>query len=316
MKAFVRGAAVLLTTAAALFGVAATSTIAAAQDKTVLTTDREKASYMVGSDIAQSIAPVAPDLDIAAFERAINSAFAGKPPLIGEEDAKTVGQSLMLRIASRAGQAPADAKVPEVAKDKVGFLVGADVGRSLAPIKDELEVPVLVQAIRTSFAKGKPLLSDAEMATVRQAFQLKVQNRMMSQIAALGEKNRSEGAAFLAQNKTTKGVFTTGSGLQYMVLRQGAGARPKATDRVRVNYRGTLLDGTVFDSSYDRGQPAEFGLNQVIAGWTEGLSMMPIGSKFKFWIPGDLAYGIKGMPQGGIGPNATLVFEVELMAIL
>lgn len=311
MKAFVRGAAVLLTTAATLI-----SSAAIAQDKTVLTTDREKASYMVGGDIAQSIAPVAPDLDIAAFQRAVDNAFAGKQPLITEAEAKTVGQSLMLRIASRAGQAPADAKVPEVAKDKVGYLVGADVGRSLAPIKDELEVPVLVQAIRTSFAKGKPLLSEAELATVRQAFQQKVQNKMMAEVAALGEKNRSEGAAFLTQNKATKGVFTTGSGLQYMVLRQGAGARPKATDRVRVNYRGTLLDGTEFDSSYGRGQPAEFALNQVIAGWTEGVSMMPVGSKFKFWVPGDLAYGPKGMPQGGIGPNATLVFEVELMAIL
>ena len=305
MKAFVRGAAVLLTTAATLISAAAS-----AQDKTVLTTDREKASYMVGSDIAQSIAPVAPDLDIAAFQRAVDNAFAGKQPLITETEAKTVGQSLMLRIASR------DAKVPEVAKDKVGYLVGADVGRSLAPIKDELEVPVLMQAIRTSFAKGKPLLSEAELATVRQAFQLKVQNKMMAQVAALGEKNRSEGSAFLTQNKATKGVFTTGSGLQYMVLRQGAGPRPKATDRVRVNYRGTLLDGTEFDSSYGRGQPAEFALNQVIAGWTEGVSMMPVGSKFKFWVPGDLAYGPKGMPQGGIGPNATLVFEVELMAIL
>jgi hypothetical protein len=101
-----------------------------------------------------------------------------------------------------------------------------------------------------------------------------------------------------------------------MIMRQGSGARPKSTDQVRVNYHGTLLDGTVFDSSYDRGQPAEFALNQVIAGWTEGLSMMPVGSKFRFWIPGELAYGPKGTPGGPIGPNATLVFDVELMSIL
>jgi FKBP-type peptidyl-prolyl cis-trans isomerase FkpA len=311
MKAFVRGAAVLITTAATLFGAAAS-----AQDKTVLTTERDKASYMVGSDIAQSIAPVAPDIDLAAFERAIKNAFDGGKPLITEEEAQAVGPALMQRIASRAGQAPAGAKVPDVAKDKVAYLVGADVGRSLAPIKDELDLPVVVQAIRTSFNKGAPLLSEAEQGAVRQSFQQKVQAKMQAQASALGDKNKSDGAAFLAKNKTVKGVFTTGSGLQYMILRQGSGARPKSTDQVRVNYHGTLLDGTVFDSSYDRGQPTEFALNQVIAGWTEGLSMMPVGSKFRFWIPGELAYGPKGTPGGPIGPNATLVFDVELMSIL
>ena len=311
MKAFVRGAAVLITTAATLFGAAAI-----AQEKTVLTTEREKTSYMVGSDIAQSIAPLAPDIDLTAFERAIKNAFDGGKPLITEEEAQTVGPALMNRIAARQGQAPAGAKVPDVPKDKVAYLVGADVGRSLAPIKDELELAVLVQAIHTAFNKGKPLLSDAELTATRDAFQQKVQAKMQAQASALGDKNRAEGAKFLAENKAQKGVFTTGSGLQYMVLRQGSGPRPAATDRVRVNYHGTLLDGTVFDSSYERGQPAEFGLNQVIAGWTEGVSMMPVGSKFRFWIPGDLAYGAKGTPGGPIGPNATLVFDVELMAIL
>lgn len=311
MKAFLRGAAVLLTSAATLIGAAAS-----AQDKTVLTTEREKTSYMVGTDIAQSIAPVAPDIDLAAFERAIKNAFDGGKPLITEEEAQQVGPALMQRIASRTGQAPAGAKVPDVPKDKVAYLVGADVGRSLAPIKDELELPVVVQAIRTSFDKGKPLLSEPELGATREAFAQKVQAKMQAQAAQLGDKNKAEGDKFLAQNKTQKGVFTTGSGLQYMVLRQGSGPRPKATDRVRVNYHGTLLDGTVFDSSVDRGQPAEFALNQVIAGWTEGVAMMPVGSKFRFWIPGDLAYGPRGTPGGPIGPNATLVFDVELMAIL
>ena len=121
---------------------------------------------------------------------------------------------------------------------------------------------------------------------------------MQAKAAAAAGSNRAEGDRFLAENKAVKGVFTTPSGLQYMVLRQGAGPRPMPTDRVRVNYEGTLLDGTVFDSSYERGQPAEFGLNQVIAGWTEGVSMMPVGAKYRFWIPGDLAYGAKGAPGG------------------
>ncbi|MGH8076657.1 MAG: FKBP-type peptidyl-prolyl cis-trans isomerase N-terminal domain-containing protein, partial [Lysobacter sp.] len=250
MKAFARGIAVLLTTAVVFMGIAAASPPQPVKDKTVLTTDTEKASYMVGFDISQSIAPVAPDLDIAAFERAIKNAFEGGKPLLTEAEAKPVAEALMKRIASRKGQAPADGKVPVVAKDKVGYLVGSDVGRSLVPIKDELELPVLVQAVRTGLAKGTSLLSESELNTVRQTFSQSIQTKMQAKAAAAAEINRKEGADFLAKNKTVKGVFSTGSGLQYMVLRQGAGARPKSTDMVRVNYHGTMLDGKVFDSSY------------------------------------------------------------------
>lgn len=310
MNPFMRGAAVLLTTAAALLG-----TAAIAKDKTVLTTEREKASYMVGHDVARSIAPVAPDLDMAAFQRAIENAFAGGKPLLAQDEARSVGTALMARIASRSGQSPEGAEVPDVAKDKVGYLVGADVGRSLVPIKDELELPVLLQALRTSFAKGTLLLSEAEIEGVRQAFSQRVHAAMQAKAQAAAGSNLAEGQQFLAGNKAVKGVFTTPSGLQYMVLRQGAGQRPLPNSRVRVNYEGKLLDGTVFDSSYARNQAAEFALNQVIAGWTEGLSMMPVGAKYRFWIPSELAYGANGAP-GAIGPNATLTFDVELLAII
>lgn len=308
MKPFMHGAAVLLTTAAALLGTAS------AQDKTTLTSEREQASYMVGHDIAQSIAPVAPDLDVDAFQRAVANAFDGAPPLLADDEAKAVGSALMLRIASRTGQAPAGTAVPAVAKDKVGFLIGADVGRSLVPIKDELELPVLLQALRTALAKKPLLLSEAELGRVRQAFSQRVQAGMEARMQATAGDNLADGSRFLAANKSVKGVFSTPSGLQYMVLRQGAGARPLPTSRVRVHYEGKLLDGSVFDSSYQRGQPAEFALNQVIAGWTEGVSMMPVGAKYRFWIPGALAYGTKGAP-GMIAPNATLTFDVELLAI-
>lgn len=311
MKALTRGAAALLVSAAAIVGTVSTP-LARAQDKATLDTDREKASYMVGHDVGRSIEPVGPDLDFQAFRRAIENAFAGGKPLIAETEAPAIGQAMMMRSAARAGQAPEGAQIPEVAKDKAGYLVGADIGRSLAPIKDEIEVPVLVQAVRT-VVEGKPLLLDeAGLASVRETFSAKLKDKA----AAKGQANRTEGEAFLAGNKAVKGVFSTPSGLQYMVLRQGSGPRPKPTDTVRVNYRGTLLDGTQFDSSYDRGQPAEFALNQVIAGWTEGLALMPVGSKYKFWIPGDLGYGARGAPGGVIGPNALLVFEVELQAIL
>jgi FKBP-type peptidyl-prolyl cis-trans isomerase FkpA len=161
---------------------------------------------------------------------------------------------------------------------------------------------------------GKPLLSDEEANAVRAAFTQRMQAKMQAQAAQLGGKNQAEGDAFLATNKAVKGVHVTPSGLQYMVLRLGAGPQPMPTDRVRVNYRGTLLDGTEFDSSYKSGQPAEFALNEVVPGWTEGVGLMPVGSKYRFWIPSNLGYGAKGM--GPIGPNATLVFDVELMAIL
>ena len=298
MKPFARGIAVLLATVVALVGTAVASPAKATKDKTVLTTDIEKASYMVGFDIARSIEPVGPDLDVAAFERAIRNAFDGGKPLLAEADAKPVGTALMQRIASRSGKAPADAKLPEVAKDKVGYLVGSDVGRSLMAIKDELELPVLMQAVRTGLAKGTPLLAEAELTAIRQAFSQKMQARMQAKAAAAAGINQAEGIKFLAGNKSVKGVFTTGSGLQYMVLRQGTGARPKSTD-----------------SSYERGQPAEFALNQVIAGWTEGVAMMPVGGKFRFWIPSELAYGSKGAGEM-IGPNAALVFDVELLDIL
>ncbi|MGV8940064.1 MAG: FKBP-type peptidyl-prolyl cis-trans isomerase N-terminal domain-containing protein [Lysobacter sp.] len=321
MKPFVRGAAVLLTSATLLGAVAVLPVSAAAQnapaqDKNLLTTDREKASYMVGHDIARSITPAAPDIDLAAFERAISNAFQSKQPLIAEADVQSTGQALMMRIASRAGQAPADAKIPEVDKQKVAYLVGADVGRSLVTIKDQLDLPVLLQGVRATFAGDKLLLDEAQLKAVRDAFSKRVQGEMAAHLEAQASTNRTAGEAFLAQNKQVKGVFTTPSGLQYMVLRQGSGERPRATDRVRVNYEGKLLDDTVFDSSYQRGEPAEFGLNQVIAGWTEGLGLMPVGGKYRFWIPGDLAYGNKGTPGGPIGPNATLVFDVELQAII
>ncbi|GAB3095187.1 FKBP-type peptidyl-prolyl cis-trans isomerase N-terminal domain-containing protein [Lysobacter terrae] len=311
MKLFLRSVAALLTTAAVLFGATAF-----AQDKTVLTTDREKASYMVGSDVAHEIAPVGPDLDAAAFEKAVRNAFAGGKPLLTPDEAKATGEALMARIAARNGRPAPDGKTPDVAKDKVGLLVGTDVGRSLARIQGEIDLPVLMQALRTTLANGKLLMSDEELNTVRQAFSQKMQAKLQLEAAAAADKNNAEGAQFLAKNKAVKGVFTTPSGLQYMVLRQGAGQRPRVTDHVRVNYQGALLNGTVFDSSYERGQPTEFGLGQVIPGWTEGLQMMPVGAKYRFWIPGDLAYGPKGTPGGPIGPNSTLVFDVELLAIL
>ena len=287
-----------------------------AQEKTALVTDRDKVSYMVGSDVAHSISAAAPDMDVAAFERALRNGFAKGKPLLSEAETQSTGRALMQAIGARKGQPPGTvpAATPGLSSEKVGLLVGSDVGRSLAPVSSEIDVPTFMQALRTVLKGGKPLLSDEEANAVRDAFTQRMQAKMQAQVAQAGSKNQAEGDAFLAKNKTVTGVHVTPSGLQYMVLRQGAGPQPMPTDRVRVNYRGTLLDGTEFDSSYKTGQPAEFALNEVIRGWTEGVGMMPVGSKYRFWIPANLAYGAKG--AGPIGPNATLTFDVELMAIL
>ena len=138
----------------------------------------------------------------------------------------------------------------------------------------------------------------------------------MADMQAKATANATEGEAFLAANKDKPGVQTTASGLQYQAIEQGDGPTPEPTDVVRVHYKGTLLDGTEFDSSYARGEPAMFSLAQVVPGWQEGIALMPVGSKYRLWIPGELAYGELGTPNGEIGPNATLVFEVELQEIV
>jgi len=239
---------------------------------------------------------------------------------------------LMTAIAcsmSCTAQAPSAGKAEEAKDAKAGAaagattandkqrnstMIGMDIAKSLDPIKDEIDVDALAAAIKASFA-GKPTkLTPAEADKLRTEFGAKMQAKMAKKAAEQGEKNLSEGQAFLAANKTKPGVRSTASGLQYQVIRQGTGPTPKPTDKVRVHYSGTLLDGTKFDSSYDRGEPAEFALNQVIPGWSEGVALMPVNSKYKFWIPSNLAYGPNGQPP--IGANATLVFEVELMGIV
>lgn len=310
MKRSFRGAAVLLAISFSMLGGSVS-----AQEKTALATERDRISYAIGVDVATSLEPVGPYLDTAAFERALVNTFAGKPPLLTEQEAQATDQLLRVNLAVADGQPipgmPPGSAPPPVDKAKVGLFLGTYmVGRSLMPLKDDIDPAVLVQAMRTVIGKtGTPLLS-AEQA------QAEVQAFLVKQQAGRGQRNRDEGAKFLAENKTKPGVITRPSGLQYMVLREGNGERPTPASRVRVNYVGTLLDGTKFDSSYDRGEPAEFGLNQVIAGWTEGVSLMPVGAKYRFWIPSNLAYGPGGQPGSPIGPDATLTFDVELMGVL
>ena len=201
-------------------------------------------------------------------------------------------------------------------KDKTSYMIGMLWGKQLQDIKGDVDLAMIQKALNDSFEGGKTLMSEEEAQKVsgefRQALQTK---READRVKAAGE-NKAKGDEFLAKNKTAPGVKTTESGLQYSVIKEGTGAKPKATDQVKVHYVGTLLNGTKFDSSIDRGQPATFPLNGVIPGWTEALQLMTVGSKYKLFIPGNLAYGEQGQPQGGIGPNEVLIFEVELLEIL
>ena len=172
------------------------------------------------------------------------------------------------------------------------------------------------KALKTALAGEKTLLDEKQAQAIRESFGQKMQAKQIADMLAKAKTNLTEGQAFLAANAKKPNVKTTASGLQYEVLSEGKGAKPKPTDAVSAHYKGSLLDGKAFDSSYDRGQPATFVLTQVVPGWQEGIALMPVGSKYRFWLPANLGYGEKGTPGGPIGPNATLVFEVDLLDIV
>jgi FKBP-type peptidyl-prolyl cis-trans isomerase FkpA len=223
--------------------------------------------------------------------------------------------ALALATAFAFAAAPAFAQKLETEKDKVSYVVGMQIGSSLSQIKDEINQEVLFRAIRSALADEAPMLSEEEAMQVQQSFSQKLQAKHAAEVQATATRNKAEGEEFLAKNKSKSGIKTTDSGLQYQVITKGKGPKPSATDTVKVHYVGTLLDGTTFDSSIERGQPAQFALNAVIPGWTEALQLMPVGAKYKLWIPSELAYGDRGTP-GPIGPNQTLMFEVELLEIV
>ena len=199
-------------------------------------------------------------------------------------------------------------------KDKTSYMIGYDIGNNLKRQGIDVDSKVLSRGLADALGGTKSLLTDEEVQEVTAELRADLMARQQARSRALAEKNKQEGEVFLAANAKKEGVKTTASGLQYKVITEGKGKQPKATDTVEVHYRGTLLNGTEFDSSYKRNQPATFVLSQVIPGWTEGLQMMSEGSKWQLFIPPNLAYGEHGMGSA-IGPNSTLIFEVELLSI-
>ncbi len=199
-------------------------------------------------------------------------------------------------------------------KEQVSYTIGLAMGKQLAEIKDEVNVDTVVKALRTQMDGGKTLVTDEQAQQIMQAFSQKMQAKQIAKMMEEAKSNQDKGDKFLAENGKKEGVVTTASGLQYQVLTQGKGAKPGASDSVKVNYKGQLLDGTEFDSSYKRGEPAVLPLQGVIPGWAEGLQLMAVGSKYRFWIPAKLAYGEQAPPM--IGPNQVLDFEVELLEVV
>lgn len=200
--------------------------------------------------------------------------------------------------------------------DKLSYSLGMLIGeRILKQYSEEIDYYILLEAMRAQHQGSETAISMDEANATMQASEEKAMAAQAEKAKELSAKAIAMGQAFMLQNKSVEGVMTTESGIQYQVLTAAEGPKPKATDKVRVHYKGTTIDGTTFDSSYDRGEPAEFGLNQVIPGWTEGVQLMSVGSKYKFVIPSSLAYGEQGA-GASIGPGETLVFEVELLDIL
>jgi FKBP-type peptidyl-prolyl cis-trans isomerase FklB len=200
-------------------------------------------------------------------------------------------------------------------KDKASYAIGLNIGKSMHKDSVDVDTAILLRGLKDGLAGTKPLLTDDEARTTMVALQADLRKKQEEKMLVQGEANKKDGETFLADNKTKDGVVTLPSGLQYKILKEGTGPKPTAGDTVVCNYKGTLIDNTEFDSSYKRGQPATFPVGGVIKGWTEALQLMPVGSKWQLFIPSDLAYGARGGPGGGIGPNAALVFEVELISI-
>jgi len=241
----------------------------------------------------------------------------------GKADATKTGQAATTKTGKAGASKTATAKTAtaltlKTDKDKQSYAIGINVGKGLNQnLKQsgvDIDPAILTRAVKDVLSGGKQSMTDQEAQATLTALQAEMRKAQDEKTKQLSEGNKKEGDEFLAANKTKEGVTTLPDGLQYKVLQEGTGPRPSATDAVTVNYRGALVNGTEFDSSYKRGQPATFNVTGIIKGWTEALELMPVGSKWQLVIPSDLAYGPSGRPPV-IGPNSTLVFEVELVSI-
>jgi len=226
---------------------------------------------------------------------------------------------LVLTMAACSQQPQEESKVTlDSDKAKLGYAMGMDAGLFFRQMQNDADADAFIEAFETAVADGEIRIKPEDATKVKQAFMQRKQKEQEEQLAKMtadGEANKEASEKFLAANMQRDGIKNTQSGLQYEVINPASGDKPKATDTVKVHYRGTLIDGTEFDSSIARGEPATFPLNRVIPGWTEGVQLMNVGSKYRFYVPAALAYGSRGAGPK-IGPNSTLIFEVELLEIV
>jgi FKBP-type peptidyl-prolyl cis-trans isomerase FklB len=220
--------------------------------------------------------------------------------------------------AAKTGAAAAKTQAPltlKTQKEKASYAIGMNIGKNLKRDAVEIDPAVLSRGLRDALAGNKLLLTDDEAKAALTALQAEVRATEEAKLKAVALENKRAGDAFLAANKTKEGVVTLPSGLEYKIIKEGTGPKPTADDTVLCHYRGTLVDNTEFDSSYKRNEPLKIPVGGVIKGWTEAIQLMPVGSKWQLFIPSDLAYGERGAPGSPIGPNSTLIFEVELISI-
>lgn len=228
-------------------------------------------------------------------------------------------QILMASVLAFGWLAPVQAEDGDAIKlendnEKASYSVGLKYGEGLRRDLDDLDLDTFILGIRHAFTEKKPLMEEEEIRKVITDYRTKRMQVQREKAQKLATQNKDEGDKFLAANKSKDGVKVTESGLQYQVIKEGSGDKPGLNSTVKVHYHGTLIDGSVFDSSVERGEPISFPVNGVIKGWTEALQMMAVGSKWKLYIPSDLAYGERS-PSPNIGPNSTLIFEVELLGV-
>jgi FKBP-type peptidyl-prolyl cis-trans isomerase len=255
---------------------------------------------------------------LAASILLLGNSLAQTPPAKTQPApaAKTTHPAAKSATAAKSTTAAKSSSAPKLVtpKDKFSYALGMNLGTTLHRQSVEVDPAILLRGLKDALAGGKLALTEDEARAALTEVQNEVRKKMQAQMQQLGEANKKEGDAFLAANKTKEGVVTLPSGLQYKILTPGSGPKPTLSDTVVCNYRGTLINGTEFDSSYKRGQPATFPVSGVIKGWTEALPLMPVGPKWQLFIPSALAYGERG-PGAEIGPNSTLIFEVELLSI-
>jgi FKBP-type peptidyl-prolyl cis-trans isomerase FklB len=228
--------------------------------------------------------------------------------------AKSTSRPATTQTGSNAANKSADGTL-ETPKDKASYAIGLNIGQRMRADSADVDPNILLQGLKDGLAGGKTLMTEDEAKAAMAAFQADLREKMEAKMTLEAEANKKKGDAFLAENKTKEGVVALPSGLQYKILVAGTGPKPTATDTVVCNYKGMLIDNTEFDSSYKHGKPVTFPVSGVIKGWSEALQLMPVGSKWELFVPPDLAFGERGGAGGNIGPNATLIFDVELMSI-